>query len=372
MDDINIVVDDKKDDTVNEVVIQRISEIADTIDPSIKSTYDCGSKYQDGRLPMLDLKLWIGKDSKNKWKLMHTHYIKDVSSRYLIHARSSHPYTMKLNVLVNESLRILRNTSLHLEWNESRKHLQYFVYRMQFSGYDQEIRTKVLQKALRKNDEKLRKYDETGRMYQTRKEKLKERRTINEVKKRNWYNREKYDGVLFVDVTENGELLREVKKIVKRNDMKVKVVEKMKSTLKSRLQRSNPFKTTGCRRLDCCICNQKLNVDCRTRGCVYEITCKDCLKVYIGQTGRSMYERMKEHLKAYEVRSDKSVLWEHSKKFHGNQEFEFDTKVKSKCFGEPTTRLITEAVMIDKLNDAETLNSRNEWSYVRLPRASIT
>ena len=96
-------------------MIQRISEIADTIDPSIKSTYDCGSKYLDGRLPMLDLKLWIGKDSKNKWKLMHTHYIKDVSSRYLIHAKSSHQYTMKLNVLVNEGLRILRNTSLHLE-----------------------------------------------------------------------------------------------------------------------------------------------------------------------------------------------------------------------------------------------------------------
>ena len=85
-----------------------------------------------------------------------------------------------------------------------------------------------------------------------------------------------------------------------------------------------------------------------------------------------MYERMKEHLKAYDVRSDKSVLWEHSKKFHGNQEFEFDIKVKSKCFGEPTTRLITEAVLIEKLNDAETLNSRNEWTYVRLPRASIT
>ena len=123
---------------------------------------------------------------------------------------------------------------------------------MQFSGYDQEMRTKVLQRALRKNDKKLRKYEETGRMYQTRKEKLEERRTIDEVDKRNWYNREKYD-VLFVDVMENRELLREVKEIVKRSDMKVKVIEKMKSTLKSRLQRSNSFKITGCKRLDCYI-----------------------------------------------------------------------------------------------------------------------
>ena len=51
------------------------------------------------------------------------------------------------------------------------------------------------------------------------------------------------------------------------------------------------------------------------------------------------------------------------------KEFEFDVTVKSKCFGEPTTRLITEAVLIcliDKLSDTDSL-----WIYVRLPRAVI-
>lgn len=31
------------------------------------------------------------------------------------------------------------------------------------------------------------------------------------------------------------------------------------------------------------------------KGAVYEIPCKDCSKVYIGETGRSLTERVKEH-----------------------------------------------------------------------------
>ena len=90
VDDSNIVVDDFRTDTTDAMVMQRVSEIADTIDPSIKSTFDYGSRYDDRRLPMLDIKSWIGKDSGGAWKLLHCHYMKDVSSRYLIHAKSSH------------------------------------------------------------------------------------------------------------------------------------------------------------------------------------------------------------------------------------------------------------------------------------------
>ena len=42
--------------------------------------------------------------------------------------------------------------------------------------------------------------------------------------------------MIFVDVTENGDMSRELKKVVKINNMKVKVVEKMRGTLKRKLQ----------------------------------------------------------------------------------------------------------------------------------------
>ena len=81
---------------------------------------------------------------------------------------------------------------------------------------------------------------------------------------------------------------------------------------------------------------------------------------------------MKEHFNDYREKKDKSVLFEHSKIYHNNQDFEVGVSILSRCFGEPTTRLITEAVMINQLSDDETLNSRKEWNYVRLPRVAIT
>ena len=145
----------------------------------------------------------------------------------------------------------------------------------------------------------------------------------------------------------------------------------MRSTVKGELQRSNPFKIERCGRNDCVLCRFWIDIDCRKRGCVYEIKCSDCSRKYRGQTGRSLYERINEHFRDYEEKKDKNALFEHSKKFHSNQNFGVDVKILSKCFGEPTTRMITEAVLINELSEEETLNSKNEWTYVKLPRATI-
>ena len=59
-------------------------------------------------------------------------------------------------------------------------------------------------------------------------------------------------------------------------------------------------------------------------------------------------------------------------KHHDGKEFQMEVKILSKCFGEPTARMISEAVLIDELNDNETLNSKTEWNYVKLPRAQLT
>ena len=34
--------------------------------------------------------------------------------------------------------------------------------------------------------------------------------------------------------------------------------------------------------------------------------------------------------------------------------------------------MITEAILIDELSNSKTLNNKSEWSYVRLPHATIT
>ena len=78
-----------------------------------------------------------------------------------------------------------------------------------------------------------------------------------------------------------------------------------------------------------------------------------------------IFDRIGEHHKGLVDRKEKKC----SKGFHDGKSFLFEVNVRSKCFGEPSTRMI--AILIDELTDDETLKSRNEWSYVKLPRASI-
>ena len=40
-------------------------------------------------------------------------------------------------------------------------------------------------------------------------------------------------------------------------------------------------------------------------------------------------------------------------------------KILKNCFGDPTTRRITEAVLIDELTAEETMNAKNEWTYIK-------
>ena len=83
-----------------------------------------------------------------------------MSTRSLIHNSSVHPENVKINVLVNEASRILRNCSDELEWKGVVPHLNYFTKRMQYSGYPKETRYKVMKKAIDKHDEEMEKRTE--------------------------------------------------------------------------------------------------------------------------------------------------------------------------------------------------------------------
>ena len=89
---------------------------------------------------------------------------------------------MKINVLVNEALRIMRNCSKHLDGSVVNQHLQYFAKRMQYSGYSQEYRYEVLQRAFRIRERELQQPTETE---DERKRKRAQKR------KRGWYDKDK-------------------------------------------------------------------------------------------------------------------------------------------------------------------------------------
>ena len=142
------------------------------------------------------------------------------------------------------------------------------------------------------------------------------------------------------------------------------------------LQRRNPFGRQRCGRSDCQTCTRDIKINCRTRGYVYEIECVDCrqtvTKQYRGQTGRSLYERMKEHFGQWEEGAEDSYLRKHAVQYHNGGTFEVDVRLLTQSYGKPTTRMISKAVHIQELPDDNSLNSKAEWTYVKLPRVAVT
>ena len=151
--------------------------------------------------------------------------------------------------------------------------------------------------------------------------------------------------------------------------MKIRVVERVGTTVKRVLQRSDPFQRKNCGRDKCLLCDDGGEVDCRMRGVVYELWCKECMRRYRGQTGRSIYRRVKEH--SDEGGAEDKPMKRHRELFHEGAEFDVGCKVIAQCFGKPSRRMITEAVMIDELKDEETMNSRREWSFVKLNKVVV-
>ena len=79
---------------------------------------------------------WAAKTTTGEWKILHSHYTKEVSSRQVMHRYSSHGERMKKNVMINEMDRIMRNCSPHLTWNKTIiPSVKYYVKRMLYSGY---------------------------------------------------------------------------------------------------------------------------------------------------------------------------------------------------------------------------------------------
>ena len=362
-DDINIVIKEENEERLkNNDTMGYIKKLAESIDDCIKVKTDECKNYCDGRMPILDLKVWIQECKDKERRIVYCHYMKDVATRGVINSNSAHGEKMKMNVMVNEMRRIIRNCSVNLEWEEKAEHLTYFMRRLQFSGYSEKFRFEAVRRALGNGNGGKKKDRKRGR---------------KDKKKHDWYmDNGKYESVMFVDATPGEKLKKEVEKVVKKNKMKIKIVEKAGRNIKGILQKSDPFPIRRCGRDDCVVCANGMNIDCRTRGCVYEIECteQDCGRKYIGTTGRSLYERMKEHMKCM-VSEDESdsvnPIYRHRIDSHSGREFPFVVRILDKQFGKPSKRLISEAVRIERMDNRRAMNNKNEWSYVCLNRTSV-
>ena len=116
---------------------------------------------------------------------------------------------------------------------------------------------------------------------------------------------------------------------------------------------------------------------CRVEGVVYEIECQVCKengvrRVYLGETGRSVYKPMLNHWDDWDKKKEGSSLWKHSVNEHGG--LLDDDKFHVKVLRKPRTALerqVLEGVLIQEEKLGELLNLKSEWGHNRVPRIRV-
>ena len=106
----------------DERTMRIILAVGNDIHESTQLEYDCPSRYDDNKMPILDLKVWVNEENV----IMHEFYAKDVSSKAVVHCDSALPENVKRTVLSQEGLRRLLNCSRQIPWDEKAKHLTEF------------------------------------------------------------------------------------------------------------------------------------------------------------------------------------------------------------------------------------------------------
>ena len=336
-----------------------IQELANQICESIQVTIDCPSLHENKKMPILDLEVQMIENM-----VEYTHFKKSMVNDTLLMKQSAMPYKMKKASLIQEGVRILRNTSRRLGSNEQVRHLNEFSWRLKISGYEDYERREIIMLATKAYEKQVRKDEQQiTPLYRPKGYMKDERKIMKASKKTTWYK--PYDTVLYVPVTPKSELKREIQKVVEKHcdtGMRIKVVEKAGKRLGKVLPGLK--QKTECGREDCMLHTSGNIGDCGREGIVYRGECLDCAgegreKVYIGETGRSMYVRGKQHLEAINnpTRHKSNAFARHIIKEHKGKKCNIGVKIVA-SFTRPLDRQVREGVEIMGVDDKNLLNSK--------------
>ena len=208
--------------------------------------------------------MWIEEINGRRY-ILYEHYEKEIATKMVIHAKSAIPTRIKRTVLTQEVLRIMLHTSRNLQWDVVRQHINRLMLKIQLSGYDQKFRYEVTKSAFNAYQAMMEKEERGIRPIQRPKDWQKaERMEQKEKKKKNWYKEGGFDSVLFFPTTPDGKLKKMYHHEIRNSGLRIKVIERTGKTLKSALQRTNPFKTRNCGRTNCFVCSTTGKENCET------------------------------------------------------------------------------------------------------------
>ena len=363
--------ENKNDLKEDEKVMKRIQKIGNMIHQSIQLTYDCPSKNEDGKLPILDVKMWV-EEEEGRQTIAHEFYQKEISTKHVIHSRSAMPRKQKRTILTQEAIRILQRNK---EEKDRKKHLQEFSKRMQFSGYRQKFRGEIIKSALTAF-ERMKEEERKGErpIYRERNWKRKDRKREKRRKKTEWYKKGDYETVVFIPTTPQSKLKLQYEKIIKESKIKMKVIERRGQTLKNILQKSEPLSDYKCeRKEECMVCKNGGKGDCRRENVTYKISCNRCEKIYIGETSKNAFTRGQQHTQQLQNKDKQSVLNRHLQLDHREEtEIPQFKMTVLKSHRSALDRQITEAIKISRTQRNKLMNNKTEWGHNKIVRMGMT
>ena len=213
-----------------ERTFETILLIGNSVNPMIQLTVDYPEKHENGRVPILDLEVWMVRTEEGFQEIRYSFYEKPMKSDFVLMARSAVPMATK-RAAVNETIRRLRNYHENVDEEEVAQILSRFCQKLRLSGYGEKFRREIIDAGVKAYEEQIRVEEAGGRQrFRTRDCDREERRKKKKHGKYNWWKKPGRSGavpVTFVKVpfTHNSGLMKKMEKIARDSGMHVKFVE---------------------------------------------------------------------------------------------------------------------------------------------------
>jgi hypothetical protein len=405
----------REEEPADERTAKLYRQVANSVMPMIQLEEDFASKNGNGRIPVLDLEVWVHNN-----RVHHTFYRKPMASTDLVSNNSALSKQVRKSVIMEEGMRRLRNVSMREGKEEKERHMSEFLLDMREAGYKESYRNGMLDTVVgrkaKEEDEHLRweRKEEGGKpAYRTREERRKEKEEKGEGMegKESWYKKAGHTSVLWVPATREGKLEKKIREVLEKTNppkgTKIKVVQKGGKTTSSNLILSNPFPRGNCGRKNCAICKQEGGGEEGSQGMCFRGNigyvgfCNRCPiediesgtevgqevnAVYHGESSRTLYRRSLDHFEGYVKRKDRNWMWEHCRDKHrgrinGDGMGDFNFKVMG-SFRDATTRIADEAMRVLREEEGrettfksdgkvEVLNTKEEFYSTKDVRVRI-
>ena len=414
-----------------------VKQIADSIYPGmITMETDFPSNQSSGRIPILDLEVWIGPNQE----ILHNFYQKPVSSKRVLSARTAFSSTTKMNMLVAERWRRVFNISPSLPWEEKAKVLTQFNLAMLKAGHSENFRRTVTMRILAKYDSSMDNRLRGKAYYRTKQERQHQwEMEGGKADNTSWVRNLSGNFTTFAcfPATIDGELPRTVQELADQapapTGTRCKMIQDGGKPVSRDLQNSNPFPNGHCGRNDCYMCNMKPSFGkCYKSNIEYQFECAraPCNRMegdapqmvpnpqmdhldedeevqeemlantitrarYQGESSRTAYTRAKAHLDLYTSRSAnqraKSFMFRHAVTHHegllgpecGKKDFNMTI---TGSFYKPMDRILDESIRIKHQEDqaelgpelnktcckVESLNSKQDYFQSSCVRTTFT